>query len=229
VTLAHGSPVRIGSPRFLWGILAGVSTGLVRGTIWYSCSCGTTGEAGRVLVATGTVLLNRHKMRGLGPNRETDPSVECLKAPSTRIVRSLFPFDRTTEQSGQDYSPINNQDESANQMGNRNRGFLPRLRTDCSCLSGCNGKHLASTPPRIHHLGQHNGPCQPGTSDEYSCRHSALRNRETQDNKTSDEEHDAVCCELNVCGEGKSGKWSCGDGHSPNKADQHIERTLTEV
>ena len=36
-----------------------------------------------------------------------------------RSACSLFPFDRPSELPGQKYSPINNQDDSANQMGDR--------------------------------------------------------------------------------------------------------------
>ena len=47
--------------RIFRGNLPGESTGLAGGTVRYSCSLGTTGEAGRVLVKEGTVQLNKRK------------------------------------------------------------------------------------------------------------------------------------------------------------------------
>ncbi len=50
------------------------------------------------------------------------------------LALSLFPLDWLTEQPGQNYSPMTNQNDSADQMGDRNDGFLPRFRTGCPSL-----------------------------------------------------------------------------------------------
>jgi hypothetical protein len=59
-------------------LFPGVSTGLAGGTIWYSYSSGTTGEAGREVVTVGTVLLSS---RGSVSGGDTRPALNPNQHP----------------------------------------------------------------------------------------------------------------------------------------------------